>query len=186
MRGLAMAKLLSKEQLVRFLYIVRTHYGHGKEKAVSSQLHLDASAFVQKLSYNVGDTVDLDWLTFVIEQERIRRSIEWRATTTQQSSAAVDVPVKHVRVFLSNFEDLASGGCSSPGAVGQGSADPEHRGELRRCASGPRSFVAKECRTRRQPSGGSKLPATVRLSSQRRLEVGAAQSSSSARIPRAQ
>ena len=103
MRGLAMAKLLSKEQLVRFLYIVRTHYGHGKEKAVSSQLHLDASAFVQKLSYNVGDTGDLDWLTFVIEQERIRRSIEWRATTTQQSSAAVDVPVKHVRVFLSNL-----------------------------------------------------------------------------------
>ena len=102
-RGLAMAKLLSKEQLVRFLYIVRTHYGHGKEKAVSSQLHLDASAFVQKLSYNVGDTVDLDWLTFVIEQERIRRSIEWRATTTQQSSAVVDVPVTHVRVLLGNL-----------------------------------------------------------------------------------
>ena len=44
----------------------------------------------------------------------------------------------------SSYEDLSSGGCSSPGAVGQGSADPEHRGELRRCASGPRSFVAKE------------------------------------------
>ena len=98
-----MAKLLSKEQLVRFLHIVRTHYGHGKEKAVSSQLHLDASAFVQKLSYNVGDIVDLDWLAFVIEQERIRRCIEWRATTTQQSSAVVDVPVKHVRVLLGNL-----------------------------------------------------------------------------------
>lgn len=102
-RGLAMAKLLSKEQLVRFLHIVRTHYGHGKEEAVSSQLHLDASAFVQKLSYNVGDTVDLDWLTLVIEQERIRRSIEWRATTPQQSSAVLDVPVKHICVLLGNL-----------------------------------------------------------------------------------
>lgn len=101
MSGLAVAKLLSEENLVCFAHVFRSHDRHCEQKAVSSQVQLLAGALVQELPHNVCHVVLGDWLTAVVEDKQGIRPV---ACSTEQSATVLNVPPKNVRVLLGNLE----------------------------------------------------------------------------------